>query len=69
MESAVERMRTEMARMRKRADQMEKQLLKELERLRGSLGGELVPYGAYEPRGIGPSRSRGTRIPIKRQGD
>jgi MerR family transcriptional regulator/heat shock protein HspR len=69
MESAVERMRTEMARMRKRADQMEKQLLEELERLRSSLGGELVPYGAYEPKGLRPRRSRGTRIPIRRQGN
>jgi MerR family transcriptional regulator/heat shock protein HspR len=69
MESAVERMRSEMSKMRRRADEMERQLLEELERLRRSLGGELVPYGAYEPKGLGPPRSRVTRIPIKRQGD
>ncbi len=55
MEATVERMRGEMARMRKRAAEMEQRMAKELERLRRSVGGELVPYGAYssglEPRG------------------
>jgi hypothetical protein len=37
----------------------------ELERLRKSMGGELVPYGAYEPKSMGPDR--GTRIPIRRR--
>jgi MerR family transcriptional regulator/heat shock protein HspR len=49
MERAVERMRGEMARMRKRADEMERQLLAELQELRGA-GGEIVPYGAYDPK-------------------
>ena len=42
-------MRAEMARMRKRAAEMEQRMIEELEQLRRSLGGELVPYGAYEP--------------------
>ena len=68
MEQAVERMRGEMARLRRRADQMEKRLLSELERLRSSLGGELVPYGAYEPPSMRRRRQRPTKIPIKRRG-
>ena len=38
--------RAEMARMRKRADEMEKRMTAELERLRAARGGELVPYRA-----------------------
>jgi hypothetical protein len=59
-------MRGEMARMRKRAAEMERQMNKELERLRKSIGGELVPYGAYEPQSMGRERGS-TRIPIHRQ--
>src|SRR5215203_5158701 len=49
LERRLERMRGEIARMRKRAAEMESRMTKELERLRKSIGGELVPYGAYEP--------------------
>ena len=48
MEATVDQMRAEMARMRKRADEMEQRMLAELERARKSLGVEIVPYGAYE---------------------
>jgi hypothetical protein len=45
---------------------MENRMTQELERLRKSLGGELVPYGAYEPENM--ARARGsTRIPIRRR--
>ena len=33
-------------------------MTEELERLRKSLGGELVPYGAYEPVGPTPAPAR-----------
>jgi MerR family transcriptional regulator, heat shock protein HspR len=73
MEARVTRMRKEMARMRKRADEMEKRMLEELERARSALGGELVPYGAYEPiaaasddDGAGEGDG-GTRVPIRRR--
>jgi MerR family transcriptional regulator, heat shock protein HspR len=59
----LERMRAEMARMRKRAAEMESKMTEELERLRKSLGGELVPYGAYQPEKMGGA----TRIPIRRR--
>jgi MerR family transcriptional regulator/heat shock protein HspR len=65
LERRLERMGVEMARMRKRAAQMESTRTQELERLRKSVGGELVPYGAYEPEKLRPARDS-TRIPIRR---
>ena len=65
MERRLKRMRGEMQRMRKRAAEMESRMTEELERLRKSLGGELVPYGAYEPEKM--ARRRGTKIPIRRR--
>jgi MerR family transcriptional regulator, heat shock protein HspR len=65
LEQRLERTRLEMARMRKRAAEMEMKLGEELDRLRKSIGGELVPYGAYEPeKMLGALGS--TKIPIKR---
>ena len=58
LEKRVDRMRGEMARMRKR-----------LEELRTSAGGELVPYGAYEPKSIRRQGQRSTKIRIKRTSD
>jgi MerR family transcriptional regulator, heat shock protein HspR len=66
LEHRVERMRSEMARMKKRAAEMESRMTQEVERLRKSIGGELVPYGAYEPRSMGGPRGS-TRIPIRRR--
>jgi MerR family transcriptional regulator, heat shock protein HspR len=66
LERRLERMRGEMQRMRKRAAEMESRMSEELDRLRKSLGGELVPYGAYEPENM--TRGRGaTKIPIRRR--
>ena len=66
LERRLERMRAEMSRMRKRAAAMESKMTEELERLRKSIGGELVPYGAYEPEKM--RRGGGaTRIPIRRR--
>jgi MerR family transcriptional regulator, heat shock protein HspR len=65
LEHRLERMRSDMAKMRKRAAEMESRMTRELERLRKSIGGELVPYGAYEPRSMG--QGQGTRIPIRRR--
>jgi len=62
LERRLERMRAEMARMRKRAAQMEGRMTEELERLRKSIGGGLVPYGAYEQKNMPGS----TKIPIRR---
>ena len=65
LERRLERMRGEMAKMRQRAAEMESRMTQELERLRKSMGGELVPYGAYEPKTMGGGRS--TRIEIRRR--
>ena len=65
LERRLERMRGEMQRMRKRAAEMESRMTEELDRLRKSLGGELVPYGAYEPESM--TQRRGTKIPIRRR--
>jgi MerR family transcriptional regulator/heat shock protein HspR len=70
LERRVERMKSDMARMSRRAAKMEQRMTEELERLRKSLGGELVPYGAYEPENLGaPGKGRATRIRIRRSGD
>jgi MerR family transcriptional regulator, heat shock protein HspR len=66
LERRLERMRADMARMRKRAAEMESRMNNELERLRKSVGGELVPYGAYEPQSMRRGQ-RSTRIPIRRR--
>jgi MerR family transcriptional regulator, heat shock protein HspR len=67
LESRVEQMRAQIARMRKRAAEMEQQMNEELERLRKSLGGELVPYGAYEAEPLGRGKPKATRIRIQRR--
>jgi MerR family transcriptional regulator/heat shock protein HspR len=69
LERELERARGEIVRMRKRAAELEQQMDRELERVRRSLRGEIVPYGKYEaqmarPAGDGePSVS----IPIERR--
>jgi MerR family transcriptional regulator, heat shock protein HspR len=67
MERRLERMRSEMARMRKRTAEIEARLTEELERVRKSLGGELVPYGAYEPKRMSQDSDSTKRIPIRRK--
>jgi MerR family transcriptional regulator/heat shock protein HspR len=68
LEQRLERMRAEMSKMRRRAAEMESRMTEELERLRKSIGGELVPYGAYEPRDMTGGKGS-TRIPIRRSRD
>jgi MerR family transcriptional regulator, heat shock protein HspR len=65
LERRLERMRAELAKMRRRATEMEAKMTEELERMRRSIGGELVPYGAYEPEKMAPGQGS-TRIPIRR---
>ena len=50
LEARIERMRAELGRMRKRAAELEQQMLEEVERVRRAGRAEIVPYGAYEPR-------------------
>ncbi len=69
LEHRVERMRADMAKLRKRAAEMESRMSDELERLRRSLGGELVPYGAYEPKSMRRGGERPTKIRIQKPTD
>jgi MerR family transcriptional regulator, heat shock protein HspR len=67
LEQQIARMRSELGRMRKRATELERQMLEEVERVRRSFRAELVPYGAYEPEEL-PARGGGkaVRIPVER---
>jgi MerR family transcriptional regulator/heat shock protein HspR len=67
LEQQIARMRSELGRMRKRATELERQMLEEVERVRRSFRAELVPYGAYEPEELAPGgRGRAVRIPVER---
>ena len=56
LERKLDEMRSELAAMQRRAAQMEERMSEEVARVRRSLGAELVPYGAYEAKGIAPPR-------------
>ena len=58
LERELERARAEIARMRERAAELERQMSEELERVRRSLRAEIVPYGAYEAPELGPGSRR-----------
>jgi MerR family transcriptional regulator, heat shock protein HspR len=61
LERELERARSEVAKMRRRAAELERKMSEELERVRRSLRAEIVPYGAYE-RALG--RESGSRVSI-----
>jgi len=64
LEKTVERMRSELARMRERTAEMERRMEQEVEQVRRSLRAEIVPYGAYD---VIPVKTSGSvRIPVKR---
>jgi MerR family transcriptional regulator/heat shock protein HspR len=66
LEASVDRMRTQVARLRERAATMEQRMLEEVDRV-SSIKAELVPYGAYTVElGVG-SGGDSVRVPIKRR--
>ncbi len=68
LEAQLRRARAEMAKMRERADELERQMSQEIERVRRSLRAEIVPYGAYEPKEVLPAEPRRpVTIPIERR--
>ena len=69
LERELERARAEVAKMRSRADQLERRMAEELERVRTALRGEIVPYGVYETElGRPPAESSDSvSIPIERR--
>jgi MerR family transcriptional regulator, heat shock protein HspR len=69
LERDLERARAEVAKMRDRAAELERQMDRELERVRRSLRAEIVPYGAYDPpmtERRGGGERGGVSIPIER---
>jgi MerR family transcriptional regulator/heat shock protein HspR len=48
LERELERARSELARMRARADELERRMASELQRVRATLRAEIVPYGVYD---------------------
>ena len=64
MEERVEKMRLELERMRNRAEQLERQMKTEMDRIRRSLRTEIVPYRAYDV--IPASEGRPLKIPVER---
>lgn len=78
LERELKRARAEVARMRERAAELERQMSNELERVRRSLRAEIVPYGAYSQPFARPAASPQSRhagapesvnIPIKREAE
>jgi MerR family transcriptional regulator, heat shock protein HspR len=53
LEAQLERVRGELQKMRDRTAKLEQELIEEVERVKRSVRAEIVPYGAYEARGLG----------------
>jgi MerR family transcriptional regulator, heat shock protein HspR len=66
LEERLRKMRKEMARMQERAEELEREMLEEVERVRRSMKAELVPYGAYSTELVAEGKGKGFRIPIRR---
>jgi MerR family transcriptional regulator, heat shock protein HspR len=64
LEQQVERMRGELKRMRNRAEELEREMGAEVERVRRSLRAEIVPYGAYD---VIPPEPETVKIPVERR--
>jgi MerR family transcriptional regulator/heat shock protein HspR len=64
LEKTMERMRTELARMRERTAEMERRIEEEVEQVRRSLKAEIVPYGAYDVISAGDAET--VKIPVQR---
>jgi MerR family transcriptional regulator, heat shock protein HspR len=65
LEAQLERARVELGKLRERAEELERQMLDEIERVKRSFRAELVPYGAYDAREIIPSGDSGDSEPVK----
>jgi MerR family transcriptional regulator/heat shock protein HspR len=66
LEQQLERARAEMAKMRKRAGELERQMEREIERVRRSFRAEIVPYGAYDA--LSPARPESEDSPTGQAG-
>lgn len=69
LEDKLEELRGELRAMQERAAEMERQMATEIARARRELGGEIVPYGAYESDALAPPADdeiRAVPIPVQR---
>jgi MerR family transcriptional regulator, heat shock protein HspR len=67
LERRLERARLELSRVQKRAAELERQMMDEIERVKRSFRAEIVPYGAYDADGIVPvAGGEAIKIPVKR---
>jgi MerR family transcriptional regulator, heat shock protein HspR len=68
LEERLQKMRAEMKRLRERTAQMEREMAREIDKVKRSLRAEIVPYGAYETPEIVPPEDgeRRVRIPVER---
>jgi MerR family transcriptional regulator/heat shock protein HspR len=64
LERELERARGEMAKLRKRATELERQMNAELDRVRRAMRAEIVPYGAYDNPDIGGDADSEKRVQI-----
>ena len=69
LERELQRARRELANMREKAAELERQMLEEVERVKRSFRAELVPYGAYDARDLVRARdAKPIKIPVRRAG-
>jgi MerR family transcriptional regulator/heat shock protein HspR len=68
LEERLQKMRAEMKKLREQATEMERQMAREIDKVKRSLRAEIVPYGAYEtPEIVPPGEGDGAvRIPVER---
>jgi MerR family transcriptional regulator, heat shock protein HspR len=67
LERQLERARSDMARLRERAGELERRMAEEIERMRRSFTAEIVPYGAYDSSEIVPlDTTKRVTIPVER---
>jgi hypothetical protein len=64
MEQRVEKMRAELERMRRRTEELEREMAAEVDKVRRSLKAEIVPYGAYDV--LSSEGGEPVRIPVER---
>lgn len=66
LENQLAKIRRDLERARKQAEEMERRMLEEIERVRRSVKAELVPYGAYRSQ-ISSDPDAGTTIEVRRR--
>jgi MerR family transcriptional regulator, heat shock protein HspR len=67
LEERLQKMRAEMKKLREQTAKMEREMAREIDKVKRSLRAEIVPYGAYEtPEIVPPEEEDPVRIPVER---